>query len=514
MSERANHDEELLAQLLRQAGDPHVAPDPHYAETLRASLLDRLAQAPKSDAATEAALDREVVFHRDRKGGWNMKRLARLAVATITLAASIALVCWLTLGSSTNLAFAAVAEALEHLRSATFDVTIESKQDSGSATATGKGFFLAPSHQRIETTVEMKNLPMKPAPHSDNPVTQAAIEGALKAIQSMPKMTSISIVDGQAGKQLMLMPSSKMAIEMDLKKLQENQQKMAKKELPPDLFEMVRRLVREGSSLPDEKVERLGKQTIDGHEAVGFQSHSRQMGDMLVWADPQTARPIRIELTNAMLTGVHMTMSIFQYDVDLDQALFRLEAPAGYSVQTADLTVPTEEDLLRTLRAIAEHNDGKFPAKLAMSEEVMKALMPAADPKVQAEMDAERNAAMDKIAAKYGGKEQMRAKYGKELPPEILAELAQAMAPMQQKEMKTNLPLLQKRMQGLTFYQMLTSENDPHYAGAGVKLGTPDRPIFWYKPTGADKYHVLYADLSVKELTPEEVQQLPATQTP
>jgi hypothetical protein len=42
-----------------------------------------------------------------------------------------------------------------------------------------------------------------------------------------------------------------------------------------------------------------------------------------------------------------------------------------------------------------------------------------------------------------------------------------------------------------------------------VKLGTPNRPIFWYKPTGAEKYRVVYADLSVKELTPEEVKKLP-----
>ena len=40
---------------------------------------------------------------------------------------------------------------------------------------------------------------------------------------------------------------------------------------------------------------------------------------------------------------------------------------------------------------------------------------------------------------------------------------------------------------------------DAHYAGKGVKLGEPDRPIFWYKPEGAKTYRVIYADLSVKE---------------
>ena len=48
-----------------------------------------------------------------------------------------------------------------------------------------------------------------------------------------------------------------------------------------------------------------------------------------------------------------------------------------------------------------------------------------------------------------------------------------------------------------------------HYTGKGVKLGTPNRPILWYKPTGAENYRVIYADLSVKEMTPEEVKELP-----
>jgi hypothetical protein len=42
-----------------------------------------------------------------------------------------------------------------------------------------------------------------------------------------------------------------------------------------------------------------------------------------------------------------------------------------------------------------------------------------------------------------------------------------------------------------------------------VKLGTPDRPILWYKPTGADTYRVIYADLSVKEMAPDDVKKLP-----
>ena len=113
----------------------------------------------------------------------------------------------------------------------------------------------------------------------------------------------ITIVDGQAAKSIMLMPSMKLAVAMDMKKSREEMKKSAKG-APPDLFEMVRRLVREGSSGTGDKAERLGKKEIDGRQAVGFRVHANGM-DMTLWADPETARPIRIEITMEMLAGVH-----------------------------------------------------------------------------------------------------------------------------------------------------------------------------------------------------------------
>ena len=120
---------------------------------------------------------------------------------------------------------------------------------------------------------------------------------------------------------------------------------------------------------------------------------------------------------------------------------------------------------------------------------------------------------MNKVAAKYGGRDKLRAKYGKQLPPAIMAEMMKATMSLVQEQtrqqMQKQMPLMQKRMRGVTFYMALKPENDPHYVGGGVKLGTPGRPILWYKPTGADMYRVIYADLSVKDLTADEVKKLP-----
>jgi hypothetical protein len=48
-------------------------------------------------------------------------------------------------------------------------------------------------------------------------------------------------------------------------------------------------------------------------------------------------------------------------------------------------------------------------------------------------------------------------------------------------------------------FEVLPREADAHYAGKGIKLGAADTPIFWYRPTDAEKYRVIYADLSVRE---------------
>jgi outer membrane lipoprotein-sorting protein len=459
-----------------------------------------------------------------------MRLIAKLAVAATILVALGILVSWLTVGGgSTGIAFADVAKALDNLRSATFDLTSEATGENGkpAATAAGKGFFLAPSRQRIEVSVGIAANPaVKAAAEAarrshaaDSQAAKAAAEAAAQAIALMPKMkmTHVTIADSQAAKAIMLMPNMKIAVVMDMKKMYDEMKKSASG-LPPDLFEMVRRVVREGSSGTGEKVKRLGKREIDGQEAVGFwvRKAMNGMGDMTLWADPQTARPIRIELAGELGADIHMVMNNFRYDVDLDPSLFSLEPPVGYSTQTINMTLPVEADLLRTLRMVAEHNKGVFPERLSMNKEILEAAMagrkpamPPMDKSTQETVEAE----MEKIAAKYGGKEKLRAKYGGRIPPEIMAEFMKATMPLiqeqTQKQMREQMPPMAKDLQGITFYTMLKPKNDPHYAGKGVKLGTPDRPIVWYKPTGAAKYRVIYADLSVKELAPEEVRQLP-----
>ena len=58
---------------------------------------------------------------------------------------------------------------------------------------------------------------------------------------------------------------------------------------------------------------------------------------------------------------------------------------------------------------------------------------------------------------------------------------------------------LSQCLRALRFAVGLPPEADAHYAGKGISQGNADTPIFWYRPKDAEKYRVIYADLSVHE---------------
>jgi hypothetical protein len=196
-------------------------------------------------------------------------------------------------------------------------------------------------------------------------------------------------------KGLALATAQKLATTIDLSKIK-------KPAGPSSLFEMVRQLVREGSSSPGEKVESLGKKEIDGRVVVGFRIRSN-MADQALWADPQTARLVRVDIDMPNING-HGVMSNFRYDMELDPSLFSLEPPAGYTVNNMQATMPVEDDLVNVLRLIAEHNDGTFPAAIGMSnKEFQQAIQAASISETQKLLKEPETAKLLKdLQAQYG----------------------------------------------------------------------------------------------------------------
>ena len=278
------------------------------------------------------------------------------------------------------------------------------------------------------------------------------------------KSRSIMIMDCRTGNSLSLVPEQKVAIVFDGSKI------MKPAGTPSNLFEMVRQLVREGSTGSGEKVELLGRKEIDGRAVVGFRTHNNML-DMTVWADLQTARPVRIELYLPSYDS-RGVMSNFRYDMELDPSLFSLEPPAGYTIQNMAVKMPVEADLVDVLRFVAEHNNGTFPAVIGMNNKAFMRAMQAAAQSESAKLLQTPEA--QKLMANT------MARYGKDRGKGMKAwmkEWMKMVGPVTQK-------LMQMQQQGTMFYGMLTLANDSHYVGGGVKLGTPDRPIFWYKPMG------------------------------
>jgi hypothetical protein len=150
----------------------------------------------------------------------------------------------------------------------------------------------------------------------------------------------------------------------------------------------------------------------------------------------------------------------FQFDPPIDDSLMSMEVPEGYTLAEGevDFTGATEHDFIESLRIWAEViRDGTFPEAVG-TENYMKK-MPLFGQKL-AQLD-------------LGDEEISR--------------------------MTLQFP------RGMFFLQLLETDGKFHYAGQGVKLGDAGKAIFWYRPDGSETYRVIYGDLSVKDVSVENL---------
>jgi len=377
------------------------------------AVLNEVLMAQEQAKEKESAIVQPTIWRTIMKSP-----ITKLAAAAVLIIAVLIAVHQFV-GSVESVAFAQVVRPFLTARTATFKVTV-SVQDG--PTQTGDGMFMEPGRMR-----------------------QTAAEG-----------TTV-INDLQQGKMVVLIPAQNRAIVYELVNIPED---------PGDLniFVEIRRRVREAQELDDECVEFLGEQEIEGRAAIGY--HVQKPGlDITVWADAKTLLPIRMENTTGPTT---YSMSNIVFDVELDESLFSLEIPEGYTVHTLQMdgSEPEEKDLIEMFRIWAEHMDGSLPSMLDMSAPMEF-------------VNAQRKKMM----------EQGQKPSDEEMMEKVLG--------MQQTIMKMS--------RGGTFVQQLPADSDWHYAGKGIKLGDADTAIFWYCPEGSETYRVIYGDLSVKNVAPEDL---------
>jgi hypothetical protein len=253
-----------------------------------------------------------------------------------------------------------------------------------------------------------------------------------------------SIIDTNRKKLITLMHSTKQCITFDLTgNITASQQVSGL-----TLFEGLRRLQDSGARL-------MGTKEIGGIKAAGYGVSTSGMS-FVIWADPGKQQVLLVEYEMENMKGMKGEMSDFDFDAQIDDSLFSLDPPKGYTLtdgQALKMAEPSEEAFIKFLRKYAEETEGNLFLPSLDTAGMMKAV-------------------------------QLRKKTAPNPP---MSEF-----------MKQN----QENTLGLMFAMMMTSANDFHYAGEGIALGNAQKPICWYKPTGAQTYRVIYGDLSVREAAP------------
>jgi len=218
-------------------------------------------------------------------------------------------------------------------------------------------------------------------------------------------------------------------------------------------------------TLPDRADEILDKREIKGLTVQGFRVNENGM-NKIVWVDVDTGNLIRVEGEFPRTPGIQTVLTDFQFNVDLDDSLFSLAPPEGYTPLEIEVDAqPSERHLIYLLRFWATYaRDNMFPPtlnpiELAKSKDLLNGL---------------------KLSSSEGKN-----------PPELTEE----------EQLQATLQITY----GVMFVMQMKAENDWHYAGKGVSLDSADIPIFWWKPDGTETYRIIYGDLTVRDVESGEL---------
>ena len=254
----------------------------------------------------------------------------------------------------------------------------------------------------------------------------------------------ITILNGLQGKQLSLIPTKQYIIaEFDNTRQSDS----------PDQFAAIESLRR----LPEKADEELGAARINGTPVKGY----RVFGEDVVttiWINPENKELVQVEQEYPSSPGMNVVMNNISFDIELDDALFDLTPPDGYTPLGAlqANSQNTEQNLVDFLRGWGEASSNGIYQPISMGPQFSKLVM-------------------DLIAE------------GK-LKPEAMAKIDP-----------------QVMYNGMLFIAQLPPSSNWRYAGENVDVGDAQTPIFWYRPVDSDTYRVIYGDLHVEDKTSEDL---------
>ena len=347
-----------------------------------------------------------------------MLTMLKFTAATLAAAAGLSYLAFLPRAEAT-VTFAEVAQKLHDAHTLSFRISTrmpEMPGKKGPVTMTGREYYKDPGLVRME---------------------------------SDPPQAVVTIMDTNQGKILTLDPSSKLAMFQEWKIDSDLQRRL--RDRAGNQIEQLRAMAgKEGKP--------AGKRRIGDVEAQGFRVEADGM-IWTAWIDPERKMPLVMETTvHIQDQDLPATLSEFQIDPKLDDGLFRLEPPQGYTVKKIDAPIAIGEDaLINLFRMYAESSGGSFPP-----------------------IPFDRQA------------------FQKQFPPEKFKDPAD--------------PRLVRFVQSISasvVFLDLELKKQFGYKAEGTKLGDADKVLFWYRKKGAEKYRAIFGDLHAEDVTADRLPEKP-----
>ena len=239
-------------------------------------------------------------------------------------------------------------------------------------------------------------------------------------------------------------------------------------------------------------LEWVGKRTTEGREVNVFRAALRDVANNRDWSydfwiDASTKQLVAMYVPGAdvfdpqndpasgnppeeawsLMESTAFARHHIDFNAKLDTALFSLEPPKDYTVEIEHRAQVTEQEMIAWLGLLAEFYEGTFPNEATPPFDI----------------SSERiNAIHDK------------AKDDR--------------TPVEQELLDTMHRYMMASLNGMPVVHFLEdhAERDSfRYIGKGVTLGDADRLVCWYRLRGAETYRVVYGDLSVADVAPEEL---------
>lgn len=365
-----------------------------------------------------------------------LEQIMKRRISKLTAAAAVIIIAALIINfqfSTSGVAWGALAEKIENVQSVVYHLT---------------------------ANVKMQGIPQGQIPNNET-IAYYSSEYGTRAEQYMNgKLSFTMYLNPKENIFVSVMPEQKRFMRV-IDKSPDELKQIAEKDDP-------RVMVRHMMST---EYKQLGRDKINGINVEGIEcTGPRVMGGMFedatarLWVEIGTDFPVRIEI-DGIVAGGQMEMSMviddFQWNVDLDPALFVPDIPSDYTSQEMK-TEANEGTAINGLKLFAELTDGRYPSNLALLT-LMKEIT-------------------EELTKKYGMK--------------IIEK---------QDEYTSEL---QNILQAGTFYAQLAGmEKEAVYYGDTVTAENPEAVLLRWKVSDG-VYRVIFGDLSAGNFSAEELAEL------